>query len=100
VGAAYAVDPGYVAGAITTCPSGQYPISGGVHTDSGAEVINDAHATRSVSGGPIDSWIGYVANEGTYTHYFNVLVTCAPAASVTGNLSLRDLPDTKRSRKD
>jgi len=99
VGPTRSVSPGAVAGDIVVCPSGQYPISGGIHTDSALEVLNDMHAYRSVSGGPIDSWIGFVVNEGTLTHNFNVLVTCAPAATVTGNLSIQAIPDSLAPRK-
>jgi hypothetical protein len=84
---------GQLTGVRITCPSGQYPTGGGVETDSFVQWVNESRPDRSAAGAPIDSWVGWVYNDGTFDHTFAVHVVCAAASSVVGNFGA----DNRRS---
>ncbi len=72
-----------------TCPAGERPLGGGVLTSAiapGQQQVNSSFPTRSVLGGPIDSWGAFVDNvDAIAGHAFAVYAVCAPATNVSQN---------------
>jgi len=85
----------------TVCPSGMYPLGGGVRPDyTGDRVVaTGPYNTSSGFGGVPNSWAGGVQAGPNATRFF-VFAICSPAQSATANYSSPDraLPETLDSK--
>jgi hypothetical protein len=71
---------GFLSGATLNCPSGLYPVGGGVSSSSN-QYVNESYADRV---GGNNGWHGVVGNSSGVAASFRIHVVCAPASSASG----------------